>query len=94
MYQQPDYGNFNFNKYLSDLMLDKQNRIMTDPMTGGNIDPNDRRKLKNFKKNPYGINVGNALDPNFEFADNVLSQANQPFDPNYKVDIMKRAGYA
>lgn len=52
-----------FKKPKSKFTLDKKKRIKFDPNTGEFIEPNERRSLKNFNKNPFQINPGNAIFP-------------------------------
>jgi len=55
--------------------LDKKNRIKTDPVTGEKIPKKRRRKFSDLAKNPFGVTIGTAVDPNFSFQ-------NLPPDPS------------
>lgn len=57
-----------FKNVKSQFDLDKKGRIKTDPITGELINPEDRRKFKNFKLNPFLITPGLSMDQNIPSA--------------------------
>lgn len=94
MYNNNNSGGYQFTKMLGDLELDKKGRVKFDPNTGAFIPKDQRRYAEAMKRNPYGVNAGNAINPDVSFFTDILARSNPA--PAMQVDpmeMMKRAGY-
>jgi hypothetical protein len=91
MFNQPQAQGMNFSDFLGGLsdpmLLDKKDRVKYDE-NGNIIDPRSRRSLKDIRQNPYNLTPGNAIDPNVNFAQDVLAKGNKPFAQGN--DLMNR----
>lgn len=84
---------FNFERMLGGLILDKQGRVKVDPGTGEFIPGEQRRSAQNVKKNPLGLNAGNAINPDVSFFTDILAKSNQKL-PGADQDLLSKAGFA
>lgn len=86
-------GGYNFGKFLGDLQVGSQGKVKYGP-NGEFIPVNQRRSAADVRRNPYGVNAGNAINPDVSFFNDILARSNpapaMAVDP---MEMMKKAGY-
>lgn len=77
-------GNPVLTKFGAGQPTDRKGRFKED--AEGNFIPRDQRRSKAaVRRNPFGINAGNAVDPDVSFFDDVLANANPSFGINQQL---------